>query len=330
MMFSPAIISLLIGSALVALMLLYSCYYGGLILCKWNLRSGSELQLELERRTSLISTLVSYALGFQAFSLFLFVYTADSLAPFFVGAMCAAGSLNVNQWGYATILLKVVNLLFAGVWLIANHTDGCAFDYPLIKAKYSLLVIMTPLVTVEAILQTSYFFALKPNVITSCCGRLFTPESAGMVGAVLALPRASAETAFGACLAVMFALGIWVYKKMTATVLFSLATAAAFVASVVGLIAFISPYFYELPTHHCPFCVLQREYGYVGYPIYFTLLIGTVSGLGTGIVGYYRKRPSLKQAAPRIQRRLVLAALISYALFIAITMYGVAASNLRM
>jgi len=41
-----------------------------------------------------------------------------------------------------------------------------------------------------------------------------------------------------------------------------------------AILSFISVYFYELPTHHCPFCILQKEYGYVGYPLYLTLFGG--------------------------------------------------------
>ena len=39
-----------------------------------------------------------------------------------------------------------------------------------------------------------------------------------------------------------------------------------FLIAATSIFSFISLYVYELPTHHCPFCVLQREYGYVGYP----------------------------------------------------------------
>src|SRR3972149_261257 len=100
MIFHQAILALLIGSVLICFLLLYSAYYGIQILRRWDLPSGSELQLSLERRTYLLSTMIAYAFGFQLLSLFLFIYTADHLSPLFVGAMCAAGTLNVNGWGY--------------------------------------------------------------------------------------------------------------------------------------------------------------------------------------------------------------------------------------
>ena len=34
--------------------------------------------------------------------------------------MCAAGTLNVNGCGYPTLILKIINFLLAGLWLIVN------------------------------------------------------------------------------------------------------------------------------------------------------------------------------------------------------------------
>ena len=145
MIFHPGILALLLGSVLTSSMLCYCAYEGVRIIRNWDIRSGSERQLELERRTYLISTVMSYALGFQLLSLFLFIYTADTLSPLFVGAMCAAGSLKVNGFGYPALILKIVNFLLAGVWLIVNFTDNKARDYPLIRIKYWLLLFITPL-----------------------------------------------------------------------------------------------------------------------------------------------------------------------------------------
>ena len=130
MIFHPGILALVLVSALTSLMLLYSSYFGLVILKRWDMRSGSELQLILERKTYLISTMVTYAFAFQLVSFFLFVMTAENLHTLFVGAMCAAGTLNVNNYGYPALLLKITNCIIAGVWLIINYTDNKAYDYP--------------------------------------------------------------------------------------------------------------------------------------------------------------------------------------------------------
>ena len=135
MIIHPSIIALFVSSLLVSFIVLYAAYYGLQILRKWDIKSGSELQLALERRTYLISTFLNYTLGFQLISLFLYLFVVDHLHTFLVGAMCAAGSLYANDYGYPTLILKLINFLFVGVWLILNYTDNRADDYPLIKKR---------------------------------------------------------------------------------------------------------------------------------------------------------------------------------------------------
>ena len=330
MIFHPAIIALLLGSVLTSAMLAYSAYYGIRILTRWDISSGSELQLSLERRTYLISTMVTYAFGFQLIALFLFIYTADQLHTLFVGAMCAAGSLHVNQYGYPTIILKMVNFILAGIWLVVNHTDNRAYDYPLIKKKYLLLLFILPCIVTEMVLQGNYFLRMQPDVITSCCGTLFSADAEGVTSGVLKLPLIPVAATFYAIMAVTFGLGIYCYINGRGGYLFAAATMVAFVAGVAALISFLSLYFYELPTHHCPFDILQKEYNFVGYPIYITLLGGTVAGLGVGVVRLFRKINSLAAVIPLIQRKLALASLIAYSIFMIHVAWGVISSNLTL
>ena len=124
MFFKPGIIALFISSLLISGMLLYASFTGALILRYWDIKSGSETQLRLERKTYLVSTIVGYAFVFQLISFFLFIYTADALHPFFTGAMCAVGTLNVNQWGFPLVILKLITFLLAGLWLILNFADN--------------------------------------------------------------------------------------------------------------------------------------------------------------------------------------------------------------
>jgi len=124
MILHPAIIALVLVSLLISGMVVYASFFGVQIIRRWDIQSGSEEQLGLERRTYLISTILTYMLVFQIGSLFLYVYTADSLHSLFVGAMCAAGTLNVNSYGYPTFLLKILNFVLAGLWLGAIDRDG--------------------------------------------------------------------------------------------------------------------------------------------------------------------------------------------------------------
>jgi hypothetical protein len=330
MIFHPAIIALLLSSFLITFLILYSSYFGLRIVRKWDIKSSSELQLNLERRTYLISTILAYVLGFQLISLFLYIYTADNLHSLFIGAMCAAGTLNVNSYGYPTLILKVVNFLLAGLWLIVNYTDNRAYDYPLIKKKYFFLLVIALFVTAEMIIQSNYLLRLKADVITSCCGSLFSTDTRGIISEIAALPSIPMKIAFYLGMAFMFASGIYFYLKNRGGYVFSLASAVAFIISILSLISFISLYFYELPTHHCPFCILQREYGYIGYLLYITILGGSVLGMGVGVVMPFRNTESLSEILPSVQRRFAIISLVLYFLFTAVVTYRIVFSDFKL
>ena len=330
MIFHPGILALLLGSILTTSMLCYAAYEGVRIIRNWDIRSGSEHQLELERRTYLVSTIISYVLAFQLFSLFLFIYTADTISPLFIGAMCAAGSLKVNALGYPALILKIVCFLLSGLWLIVNVTDNKAHDYPLIRIKYWLLLFIAPFLIAETIAEGGYLLGLKPNIITSCCGTLFSADADTFVSDLLALPLAASETLFFLSAPITMALGLYVYLKRKGAYFFSIASLTHFLISIVALISFISIYFYELPTHHCPFCILQPEYAYVGYALYLALLVGAVSGMGTGILMPFRKIESLQTIIPPMQKRLALIAILANLIFLLISGCGILFSNLSM
>lgn len=315
MILHPDILALLLSSVLICGMVLYAAALGARILRSWDIRSGSELQLSLERRTYLVSTVLTYALGFQLASLFLFIYTADAICSFFVGAMCAAGTLNVNAFGYPALALKTANFLLAGVWLVLNHADNRAEDYPLVRRKYALLLAMAPLLLLETVLVWMYFLGLRADVITSCCGSLFTAGAKGVVSEVAALPVRPAKIAFYLSTAATLYAGIRFLRSGAGGYLFAALSGAEFLVSLLALVSFVSLYIYQLPTHHCPFCVLQREYGYVGYLLYLSLLLGAVGGLGTGALMPFRGVPSLRAAVPAVQRALSAASLAGYGIF---------------
>jgi hypothetical protein len=326
----PAILALSTASLLTCFMLIYASWYGTRILEKWDLHSGSELQLELERRTYLISVILSYTLAFQILSLFLYIFTADNLHSQFTGAMCAAGSLAANSYGYPVLILKIVNCLLAGVWLIVNHVDTRGYDYPLIKTKYGLLNILAPLILLEAVLQFAYFLNLKADVITSCCGSLFSTDKRSIAGEIAGLPSGPMQLAFFVMMAITAVAGVAFYTKGKGGGIFSFFSSLTFVVAAASLVSFICLYFYELPSHHCPFCILQKEYGYIGYALYATLLGGAISGLGVGALMPFASHPSLSQVIPRIQRRLALITLALYLLFTLIVCWRMLTTSFRL
>ena len=308
MILHPGVLALLCGSGIVLLMILYAAALGLKILLRWDFSSSSEEQLDLERRISLVSTLVSYALGFEILSLFLFIFTVDEIHSLFTGAMCATGTLNAAPLGWYALLLKILIFFAAACWLALNFLDGRAEDYPLVRRKFAWLLLLAPLVGMEFWLQAAFFLNLQPEVITSCCGSLFSAGGGGLAAELTALPVKPLMAAFYAvallCLAAAWGCLRWNAAAFRWT--FSTLAALFFPLSLAAVISFISLYIYALPTHHCPFDLLQQHYGYVGYPLYLGLFGGTLFGLLPGMAQPLKKIPSLQGEILRLEKRWIL------------------------
>lgn len=330
MILNPSILSLLLSSILLSLLVGYAFVLGIRISEQWDITSGSELQKRLERRTYLISSIMNMALALQLISLFLFIVTADALHSQLTGAMCAAGSLNANEYGYAVLMFKIANFLLSGVWLVINYVDNRGYDYPLIREKYAFLQVLGPLILLEALLQMLYFANLKSLVLTSCCGSTFGSGGNTVTSSIVEMQPLAAAALFYTALAAAIISGVYFLVSGKRAIVFSVLAGLALPVAMVSLIAFISPYYYELPSHHCPFCLLQSEYNHIGYALYLSMLGGSLSGISCGVLEPFRSRKSLRVIIPAAQKRLAGMTVLLYGIFILMVSWQLWFSNLRM
>ncbi|WP_306607837.1 hypothetical protein [Azonexus sp.] len=330
MLFQPAIIALLLAAGLAVLMLLLATPFALQVIRRWDIGSGSEYQLILERRTYLFSTLVSFVLVVQLGALLLFVFNADRLSAMFVGAMCAVGTLNVNEWGFPALIAQMLVFFLAAAWLAINHVDTQARDYPLVRIKYGLLIVLLPFLAASFWLQFRYFSGLKANVITSCCGSMFSTEAESIAGDLSALPPLPAIWLFYSTMAVTTLLALWHWRRrgVISGGLLAVLSAAGFIVAMTGVLSFVSLYIYEHPHHHCPFCILKPEYDYRGYALYLPLFAATAAGLGAGAIQPFARVASLREVIPRVSARLAALTAAGFLLFTAIATWFVLASNL--
>jgi len=312
MIFHPPIMALLLVSAISSLTLVWAAWFSVKVLRHWQPGSGSAVQINMEKRTYLVSTALIFVLVLEVASLLLFVSNADRMSVSFVGAMCAAGTLNVNGFGMPTLLLKLALFFGALVWLIINRVDGKAADYPFTKFKYGLLIVLAPLVVTAAVVQLLYFLNLKSDVITSCCSRMFVPEGGGVEADLASLePNLALWLLFGG-LAVMAVLAALALKFRVAQMIYGIASIVFFIISIAAIVSVISSYIYEQPHHHCPFCVIKPEYGYIGYWLYLPLFTATGFGIAAGLLSL---RPALNSQGLDFNKTLQRQILISFGLF---------------
>jgi len=330
MLISPAVLALNGGALLVSLLMLMAAGYAAQVLRHWDIKSGSERQLALERRTYLIATLVTWSIAAELVALLLFVHTAESMSSQFVGAMCATGVLNAHALGWPVLGLKIAVFFLGAVWLLLNRLDNQSPDYPLIRIKYALLLALLPLVIAHALAQLGFFLGLNPDLITSCCGSLFTAEGEGVAAEIAGLdPMLSLALMYGSGLALLAA-GMRYPWEGRCGIIYGLAGMAAFTLAQVAIVSAVALYVYEHPHHHCPFCLLKAGHGFIGYALYLPLFAGAALALGAGVISPLRRIASISAVADTQARHLTTVSLVLFAFFYLIATFAVVTSNLTM
>lgn len=326
----PAILALLLASAINAGVLVAAAVFALRLLRHWDPASGSERQIALERQTYLVATGVELVLVIQFVALLLFVYNAERMSVLFTGAMCATGSLNVNAYGFPALGLKLAGCFLAVAWLALNQADNMGRDYPLIRSKYALLLILAPVFVAEAVIQGRYFASLDPDVITSCCGSLFSDNGTGVAAELSGAEPGLAMAVFYAVLLATLASGVRLWRSGRGGPLFGLLSVAHLVVALGAVVAFLSLYVYEHPHHHCPFCLLKPEFNYIGYALYLPLFAATGHGLAAGIQSLHAARPGLAVLLPPLTRRHARHAVVHLVAFGLLATWLVARSNLTL
>ena len=110
---------------------------------------------------------------------------------------------------------------------------------------------------------------------------------------------------------------------------FGLLAALHLPLALAAVVAFIAPYIYEQPNHHCPFCLLQAEHGYAGWVLYLPLFLGTAAGMGAGLASA-TSADSLREAAPRVATSLAKLSVAALGLFGLAVLFYLQRSNLVM
>ncbi len=257
-----------IGEFISFILLSISFIYALFILKSWNFENFNQKQFKLEEKSFLQSTIIYILFFIKIILLIFFIYTIDSLSLIIPGAMCAAGVISANSFGLKLLFIKIVIIFFLMLWLNIHKFDIKAINYPFIKIKSSLLIFIFILFLIEFTLDILYFTNININLPVSCCSTLF-----GQLEGQNPLP-------FGLNITTILVL---FYLLFISTILFlinkqfifSFFSSLLFIyISYYSVVYFFGIYIYELPTHKCPFCMMQKEYYYIGYFIWGTLFIG--------------------------------------------------------
>lgn len=330
MILHPGVLGLLIGGGLVVALMLAGSVIGVRVLRHWDPSSVSEYQLVLERRSYLVSVLVNVALWIEIGSALLFIHTVDDLHELFVGAMCATGSLNANPVGWWVLATKAAMVLLFPVWIALNRLDQRAGDFPAMRLKNALLLALTPIAVADLVLQLRYFRGIEPDIITSCCGSLFSESDDRVMGDVASLPASTTLPIFGVVSVVFLIALVWtrVGSGSVARIAVAVLSPMVLVVGIVAIISFVSVAYYELPTHHCPFDLFQAGNGYVGYPLVTGLVVAVVAAFLVGVFVPVGRRTGLGDLISRSETTWITLSIAAYSVFIGFAIWPLIFGNL--
>jgi hypothetical protein len=293
------------------------------VLRYWNPASDSNLQIRLENEIWLASTLVEYALGFQIFSLVLFVLAADTFCQVIVGAMCATGALLANSFGMPALFIKIAGVFLYGFWIILHKLDISSETYPLVRLKYIYLLMILPLLFADFILQSLYIGYLSPDIITSCCAVVFRSSTETGQNLLESLSQQTLLELFYGSIIILTVMGGLLLKRwiLPLAALFSGGWLAFLGVATAAIITVFSSYIYAMPYHKCPFCILKPEYHYIGFALYFTLIPASFCGLSTILVEPFKKITDLAEPVKKYQRWAIVISLILLLFLVATSSY---------
>ena len=325
MIWNSWVLSLIIGQLAVVAVNTVAFVNALKITWRWDTESYAPEQLELERRSELITTIISWSLLFEVLSLIVFERTTNSLVPFIPGAMCPIGVLGQNPfWGYSTLYIKILGIFVYGWWVVTNHIDIMVEGFPLTPLKNKYILILFPFLLLDVTFQIVYFSKLDPNVITSCCGVIFEPGGGqSYASSVASLPPKITRWILGFYFFCFFAFSRYMRweKRGWGKVLHSLFSATGFFLGIASVIAFAGPYIEQMPAVHCPFCILKREFYHYGYAIYIPLFMATYLGFCPGTLNPLIKRyPTAASQIEKTQTKMIQLSIIFWISFL-ITIY---------
>jgi hypothetical protein len=277
-LFSNEIVIYLFVQVILFILLSIAFYFSISIIKNWDYEKTSTKQYKLEKTSYLVILIISFTLIVKIFLFPYFAYSLDNLSNIVPGAMCAAGIVGANEFGQINLSLKILILFFIGIWLIINALDLKAKTYPYTKKKYLFYVLIFILCIIEMALDISFLNGISTKEPVLCCSVIFGVNSVGS--------KIPFDLSINMLLAIFYLLYLLIFFiNIQKQALLNLISNFLFLyIAYYAVTYFFSTYVYQLPTHQCPFCMLQKEYNFIGYFIWSTLFLGTFFGVASYVL----------------------------------------------
>lgn len=265
------------------------------VLKGWDLDRYDAMQYRRQKYAWLVATLLIFSIALAIFALAYFVFTLDTLSSIVPGAMCAAGVISYTANGIYLLYLKIITLGLAGWWILLYREEIYRGDWHHLKKRMYLAILLSLLWTVTWIMQWHFFAAIDTHRVLRCCTTLY-----GLFEGVNPLPWGLDPLRLAILFFLLYGtiIAAWIGRErrilLVALLLF-------LIVSYYAVLYIFGPYIYEQPNHNCPFCMMKRDYYYVGYILWGALTGGSFAGIWAMVSELCLKHPQ-----PALRRTMAL------------------------
>ncbi len=327
-MWTPALLVLVILEIFLFIFWLVNGIYALRIALFWNRGSGAQRQIRLESIAELLVVLVPFTMMLSICSLFLSIFTADSLTPFLTGAMCGFGVFTFTGYGVALLYCKIILALVTGLWLVFNHIDRLGKEQRLLRIRFAVIPFFSLIFLGDCTLLYLWLQQMHPDTLVSCCGDLFSATSPFTLPQLLnRLESRTTLTVFASLLSCHYLSGLVVIIKKRLLPLFSLSSLTLLPMQLLIITLYIAQYAFENPVHRCPFCLLQEPDAVCFWLMYIGSWFTAVCGGG---ICFFLLQKELLAGVKEVAKscnRMTLAAMISTTIIMGLMLIVIWQSN---
>jgi hypothetical protein len=222
---------------------------------RWN-TSSEEERPELEKTFYLAFAAVIIILGIRLFLVPLYFWTMQGFVPMIPGAMCLWGVFDsVPEVTWGSLLLKfVLPVVFIG-WLLLSFINGKCKTHPLMQNMMAFFIAIVPLVLIDSVLDIYVFSKITPLQV-SCCSDAIDVWTRPVPGIISGISGQTLLVLGFLLIAALYTLFLFLSLKRNVGHVLSLIMSIPLAAILVLTITeTFTPWFLNLPFHHCPFCL---------------------------------------------------------------------------
>ena len=262
---------------IVLFLLLSIAFYQSIILLKnYDSNVASANQYKLEKKSYLLITIISVSIIIKFLLLPFFVHTLDVLSSIVPGAMCGAGVIQANEFGEISLVVKITVVMLSLLWITLNSYDEKTLSQPYFKMKLYFFIVIYILIVLELFLEVSFFTNISTESPVLCCSAIYVDDTKSPLPFNLSTIN---------LLLLFYSLYILILFLAYFRKRYLLAPLSLFYAyiSYYVIVYFLGTYIYQLPTHKCPFCMLQSDYYFIGYAIFASLFLATFYAISASL-----------------------------------------------